>query len=84
MHEMKVLTVREVSFKDDSGKNVSGQQLWLTAAINDPAWRDGFEILKLWIADGTRLETIVSTLKVNDVVMVQFNRRGKPEDIVLA
>lgn len=81
MHEMKVLTVRDVSFTDDSGKQVSGQQLWLTAMIADPAWRDGFEVLKLWISNGSILEGIVSSLHSGDRIMVEFNRRGKPQSI---
>lgn len=82
MNEMKVLTVRDVSFKDDNGKQVSGQQLWVTAPIADPAWRDGFEILKIWIDDGSTLEPAVSDLKAGDLIMVEFNRRGKPQTIV--
>lgn len=84
MHEMKVLTVRDVSFTDDSGREVSGQQLWLTAPIADSGWRHGFEVLKLWISDGSPLSDMVAILGPNDVVRIEFNRRGKPQQIVLA
>lgn len=81
MNEMKVLTVRDVSFTDDHGKNVSGQQLWLIAPTAEAGW-NGWEVLKLWISDDSPLATVVSNLKHDDVVMVEFNRRGKPAQIV--
>lgn len=81
MNEMKVLTVRDVSFKDDAGKQVSGQQLWLIGETAEVGW-NGWEVLKLWIPDGNPLEGIVADLKHDDVVLVEFNRRGKPQNIV--
>lgn len=83
MNEMKVLTVRDVSFKDDNGKQVSGQQLWLIGATAEDGW-NGWEVLKLWIPDGNPLESIVSELKHDDDVLVEFNRRGKAQNIVRA
>lgn len=83
MNEMKVLTVRDVFFEDNNGKQVSGQQLWLIAPTAEEGW-NGWEVLKLWIADGSPLEAVVSNLKHDDTVMVEFNRRGKAQQIVPA
>lgn len=83
MNEMKVLTVRDVSFKDDAGKLVSGQQLWLIGETTENGW-NGWEVMKAWIPDGSPLENVVSELCHDDVVMVEFNRRGKIQSIAKA
>ena len=81
MNEMKVLTVRDVSFTDDRGKEVSGQQLWLIDPTNEAGW-NGWEVLKLWIPDDSPLRQVVCDLKHDDMILVEFNRRGKPAQIV--
>lgn len=83
MHEFKVLTVRDINFVDDRKNEVSGQQLWLCGQTADDGW-NGWEVLKLWIPDGSPLEQAVSQLKHDDIVLIEFNRRGKPQTIVPA
>ncbi len=80
MFDFKVLTVRDLDFTDDQGRRVKGQQLWLLGPTKDPQW-NGYEVLKVWIADGNPLETIVSQLRLDDNIQVTFDRRGKPLDI---
>lgn len=81
MNEMKVLTVRTVSFVDDAGTRISGQQLWLVGPTAENGW-NGWEVMKAWIADGSPLEVAVSELRHDDEVLVEFNRRGKIQSIV--
>lgn len=81
MYDFKVLTVRDLDFLDKDNRPVKGQQLWLLGESTDPAW-NGWEVAKLWIADGNPLETIVSQLRLDDMVKVQFDRRGKPLQII--
>ena len=82
MYEFEVLTVRDLDFEDNSGKNVSGMQLWLIGSSADVAW-NGWEVVKLWIPDGHILESVVVQLKRGDNVRIQFDRRGKPIQIEL-
>lgn len=77
MFEFKVLTVRDLDFKDQDGRPIKGQQLWCLGQSNDPQW-NGWEVVKIWIQDGNPLETTVSQLRINDMIKVQFDRRGKP------
>lgn len=42
----EVLTVRDLDFKDDRGKDVVGMQLWLIRETDEKAW-NGFEVLKV-------------------------------------
>lgn len=80
MVEFKVLTVRDVSFRDDTGKQVEGMQLWCSAPSDSPGWR-GIEILKIWIpADSIFVDT-VNMLKPGMVLDITFNRYGKPSSI---
>lgn len=76
----KVLTVRDVEFKDDRNNQVKGQQLWLLGETEEPEW-NGHEIIKLWIPDGHELENKVTELSHGDDVIIEFNRRGKPTKI---
>lgn len=77
MNEFKVLSVKDVSFVDDRGKDVSGQQLWLLGQTQEPGWRDGYEVIKAWIPDGDPRENLVADLQLDDRVYVEFSRRGK-------
>ena len=81
-YQFEVLTVRDLDFQDQSGKDVSGMQLWCIGATNDKSW-NGYEVVKLWISSGTALESVVCQLKRGDQINVTFNRRGKPETIDL-
>lgn len=82
MEEFKVLTVRDLDFKDDQGQRVAGYQLWLCGQSKEPGW-NGWEVLKVWIPYGHELEPIVADLRHDDSVIVEFNRRGKPRSIAL-
>lgn len=81
MYEFKVLTVRDLDFKDKDNRPVIGQQLWVLGESADPAW-NGSEVVKIWIPDGSPLETIVAQLRLNDMISVKFDRRGKPMEII--
>lgn len=80
MYMYKVLTVRDLDFLDDHKRPVKGQQLWVLGESSDPQW-NGWEVVKIWIPDGHSMETVVSQLRVNDMISVQFDRRGKPVTI---
>ena len=62
MFECKVLTVRDLDFKDERNKPVKGMQLWVIAPSDDPSW-NGFEVCKIWVPDGHRCESDVAALK---------------------
>lgn len=79
-YQFEVLTVRDINFKDDSGREVNGYQLWLLEPSNDPKWH-GYEVMKIWIAAGSNLESAVHQLSHGDHVNITFNRRGKAETI---
>lgn len=81
MYEFKVLTVRDLDFLDDNGRPVKGQQLWVLGESVEPQW-NGWEVAKVWIPDGHALEVVVSQLRLNDMIKVQFDRRGKPMQII--
>lgn len=80
MVEFKVLTVRDVSFKDDAGKQVEGMQLWCSAPSDSPGWR-GVEVLKIWISADSIFVNTVDVLKPGDLLNITFNRFGKPSSI---
>lgn len=82
MNKYKVLTVRDVEFTDDSNKTVKGMQLWVCGETAEEGW-NGWEVIKIWVLDGGILEDIVSMLKHDDDVMIEFNRRGKAVKIEL-
>lgn len=81
-YQFEVLTTRDIHFKDDSGREVSGMQLWVIGATDDVSWH-GFEVMKIWINSGTKLESVVHQLRRGDQINVTFNRRGKVETIDL-
>lgn len=80
MYMYKVLTVRDLDFLDDNKRPVKGQQLWALSESSDPQW-NGWEVVKIWIPDGHSMETLVSQLHLDDMIEVQFDRRGKPVSI---
>lgn len=81
MYDFKVLTVRDLDFLDGDKRPVKGQQLWVLGKSSDPQW-NGYEVVKIWIPDGHAMETVVSQLRLDDNIQVQFDRRGKPVTIV--
>ena len=76
MFEFEVLTVKDVDFLNDQKQHVAGMQLYVIGASVDPSW-NGWEVSKIWIPDGSPLETLVSSLKRGDFVLATFDRRGK-------
>ena len=82
MNKFKVLTVRDVEFTDDNDKVVKGMQLWVCGESAEEGW-NGWEVAKIWVLDGGKLEDIVAKLKHDDEVMIEFNRRGKAVQIEL-
>lgn len=80
MYKFKVLTVRDLDFLDDNKRPVKGQQLWVLGESSAPEW-NGWEVVKIWIPDGHIQEIVVSQLRLDDMIQVQFDRRGKPVSI---
>lgn len=80
--EFEVLTVRDLDFEDQQKKQVKGMQLWLIHPSDDNSW-NGFEIVKVWIPDGHRLEQDVVQLRHGDKIEISWDRRGKPASIRL-
>lgn len=78
--QFEVLTVRDLDFKDDRGKDVVGMQLWLIRVTDEKSW-NGYEVLKVWIPDGHKCESAVSELKRGDMIQISWDRRGKPVDL---
>ena len=79
----KVITIRDLNFKDKSGQPVAGLQLWLETETDETGW-GGWEVVKLWIPAGNRLEAAVRSFKRGDKLNISFNRRGMPETITHA
>ena len=80
MNKFKVLTVRDISFTDEHGKDVEGMQLWVCGESPDEGW-NGWEVVKIWVPAGSKLEDITAMLNHDDDVMIEFNRRGKAVQI---
>ena len=78
--QFEVLTVRDLDFKDDRGKDVVGMQLWLIRETDEKSW-NGCEVLKVWIPDGHRCESEVAELKRGDMIQITWDRRGKPVEL---
>ena len=83
MNLYKVLTVRDLDFVDDKGKQIVGMQLWVCGETADPGW-NGWEVVKIWIPEGSVLEPQVMDLKHDDEILIEFNRKGKPAKIEVA
>lgn len=76
--KFEVLTVRDISFKDQkSDRQIEGMQVWLTGQTDDPSW-NGWEVFKIWIDANSRLAVDVRSLRRCDHVQVDFGRNGKP------
>ena len=76
----EVLTVRDLDFQDQQKKQVVGMQLWLIRETDEKSW-NGYEIIKVWIPDGHRCESVVVELKRGDQIEITWDRRGKPVQI---
>lgn len=81
-YKFEVLTVRDISFQDDKGKQVDGMQLWLTGQTEDSSW-NGWEVLKIWVNANSDLAADVHQLRRGDHVQIAFDRRGKAQMITL-
>ena len=81
-NKFKVLTVRDVKFKDDKDRQIEGMQLWLLGQTNEPGW-NGYEVLKIWVDVSSPLALDVHQLRHGDQVQIDFNRRGKAAMITL-
>ena len=81
-YQFEVLTVRDINFQDNEGRKVSGKQLWVIGATEEESWH-GFEVMKIWINNGTKLDAAAQQLRRGDQILVTFNRRGKVETIDL-
>ena len=81
-YRFKVLTVRDLDFTDDHNKAIKGMQIWVIGETADIAW-NGYEIVKIWIPDGHKLESVAASLKHDDEIEVSYDRRGKPTEIEL-
>lgn len=81
-YKFEVLTIRDISFNDDKGKHVDGMQLWLIGETDDESW-NGWEVIKIWVPEGSNLESDVVDLHRGDHVQVSFDRRGKAKMITL-
>lgn len=83
MAKSKVLTVRDLSFSDErTGELIEGRQLWLLTPTKDPDW-NGYEVEKVWLKINHELYETVGQLRHGMEVMIDYNRKGKPEDIVI-
>lgn len=77
----EVLTVRDLDFKDQQNKQIKGMQIWVIHPTDDKAW-NGFEVLKVWIPDGHRSESVVASLIRGDQIEIIWDRRGKPVEVM--
>lgn len=83
MNIFKVLAIKHVSFTDDQGNYVEGDQLWLVGETKDPVW-NGREVLKVWLPVGSEIAKILDEIDNDFMVIVEFNRRGKALSIEVA
>lgn len=81
-YKFEVLTVRDISFQDDKGRQVEGMQLWLTGETAEESWH-GWEVLKIWVDAKSSLVPDVHQLRRGDHVQVTFDRRGRAQMITL-
>lgn len=82
IYKFEVLTVRDISFQDDKGRQVEGMQLWLTGQTDDKSW-NGWEVLKIWVDAKSSMAPDVHQLRRGDHVQVTFDRRGRAQMITL-
>lgn len=83
MPKSKVLAVKNVKFNDEQGVPIIGRSLFLHTPTLDPAW-NGFSVDKLWFPDTDSRYSFVGSLRSGQELLIEYNRKGKPEEIVLA
>lgn len=83
MNEFKVLAVKDLNFVNDQGEKVAGLQFWILGQTADPSWITGTETMKIWIPYGHQLEATVRGLRSGDSVWINFNHRGKIQQLSL-
>lgn len=77
MQECKVLAIKKVDFVDqNSGESITGYQLWVLSDTRDPVW-NGREVIKIWCKSGSDMYANCDKLDNDDIILVEFNRRGK-------
>jgi hypothetical protein len=77
MQECKVLGIKKVDFTDQStGQQITGDQLWVLSDTRDPVW-NGREVIKIWVPSGCDMSAKLPQLENDDIILVEFNRRGK-------
>lgn len=72
--EMKVLGKKEVNFKDDEGKTVTGLSLFVSFKEEGV---EGLAATKYFFSDQHDAFLVASALKIGDTVKPVFNRFGK-------
>ena len=83
MAKSKVLAVKNVKFNDEkTGELVVGRQLWLLTPTRDPEW-NGNAVEKLWFKEDHDLYGMVGGLTYGTDLMIEYNRKGKPEELVV-
>lgn len=73
----KVLAVRRLDFTTDKNEEVKGHQVWLSISSDSKSW-NGNEIVKTFVKDDINQAGDAAALLADDVVLIEFNRYGKP------
>lgn len=83
MAKSKVLAVKNVKFTDDkTGELVVGRQLWLLTPTKDPEW-NGNAVEKLWFKEDDSRYEMVGGLTCGTELLIEYNRKGKPEELMV-
>lgn len=82
MSKSKVLAVKNVKFTDEQGVLIIGRSLFLHTPTLDPDW-NGFSVDKLWFPETDTRYSFVGTLRPGQELLIEYNRKGKPEEMVL-
>lgn len=83
MANSKVLAVKNVKFTDQStGELIIGRSLFLHTPTLDPDW-NGYSVDKLWFPETDSRYGFVGSLKPGDELMIEYNRKGKPEEMLV-
>lgn len=70
-----IISHRDLDFKDDSGKEVKGVQLFLSRRCSERGWH-GYEVSKFFIREGS--EVLAKPLpEPGTDIQIGFNRFGK-------
>lgn len=77
IYTAKVLAIRRLDFITDKNEEVKGHQVWLSVPSESKSW-NGNEITKTFVKDDSPHAGDAAALLADDVVLVEFNRYGKP------